>query len=70
MRCETLDTMSLGPGHIAFAYHVGAQPAWKHNSTRPHPVPESVIRRLAARLDVPDLTEAHGVEWIIPSQAD
>ena len=42
----------------------------RRNSTRPHPVPGSVIRRLAARLDVPDLTEAHGVEWIIPPQVD
>jgi tRNA uridine 5-carbamoylmethylation protein Kti12 len=42
----------------------------RRNSTWPHPAREAVIRRLAARLDVPDLTEAHGVEWIIPSQAD
>jgi putative nucleotidyltransferase with HDIG domain len=34
------------------------------NRTRPHPVPEAVIDRLARRLEVPDTTEAHAVEWI------
>lgn len=35
------------------------------NRARPDPVPEAVIARLARRLEVPDLTEAHAVEWVI-----
>jgi predicted kinase len=36
----------------------------RRNAARQHPVPESVILRLAERLEVPDLTEAHRVDWI------
>ena len=35
----------------------------KRNRTRTASVPETVIERLANKLDVPDLTEAHRVEW-------
>jgi putative nucleotidyltransferase with HDIG domain len=34
------------------------------NRARERRVPEPVIERLARKLDVPDLTEAHEVEWI------
>ncbi len=33
------------------------------NRARPGPVPEAVVARLARRLEVPDLTEAHAVDW-------
>jgi predicted kinase len=36
---------------------------WR-NSARQQPVPESVILRLVEKLEVPDLTEAHQVDWI------
>lgn len=36
----------------------------KRNRTRPKPVPTAVINRLIEKLDVPDLSEAHFVEWI------
>jgi putative nucleotidyltransferase with HDIG domain len=36
--------------------------------SRPDAVPERVITRMADRLDVPDLTEAHRVEWINDSE--
>jgi predicted kinase len=35
----------------------------RRGATRARPVPETVIRRLAARLDVPDVTEADRVDW-------
>jgi predicted kinase len=41
----------------------------ERNAKRARPVPEPVIRRLAARLDVPNPTEAHAVEWVIASPA-
>ncbi len=36
----------------------------RRNRERPHPVPEPVILRLADKLEVPDPTEAHRVEWM------
>jgi putative nucleotidyltransferase with HDIG domain len=37
----------------------------QRNRERPASVPENVILRLAGKLDLPDLTEAHGVEYEI-----
>ena len=37
----------------------------KRNRTRSSSVPETVMTRLANKLDVPDVTEAHRVEWSI-----
>jgi predicted kinase len=34
------------------------------NKQRGNAVPERIVERLASKLDVPDLTEAHAVEWI------
>jgi predicted kinase len=34
------------------------------NRARPEPVPDVVIDRLARRLEIPDETEAHRVEWV------
>ena len=35
------------------------------NRRRPSPVPEAVIERLVERWELPDLTEAHQVEWVM-----
>lgn len=37
----------------------------KRNRGRAAPVPEQVIHRLAGKLDLPDLTEAHAVEYVV-----
>jgi hypothetical protein len=34
------------------------------STTEAQPVPAAVIEKLARKLDVPDFTEAHQVEWI------
>ncbi len=36
----------------------------RRNASRSHPVPEAVIYHLLCKLEVPDLTEAHTVEWV------
>jgi predicted kinase len=41
----------------------------ERNRKRPHPVPEAVIRRLAARAEPPDRTEAHRIA-IVTAAAD
>lgn len=37
----------------------------KRNRSRAAAVPEAVIQKLLDRLDIPDITEAHQVEWIV-----
>lgn len=37
---------------------------YRRNADRPRPVPDAVIRRMAASLEVPDRTEAHEVLWL------
>lgn len=36
----------------------------RRNKTRSRPVPDSVLNKLAEKLEVPDLSEAHQVEWV------
>lgn len=36
---------------------------WERNHMRAHPVPADVIHRMAAKLEIPDLTEAHQVTY-------
>jgi predicted kinase len=38
---------------------------WRQNKLRAQPVPEAVIERLLDRWEVPDLTEAHRVEYVV-----
>ncbi|WP_293129934.1 AAA family ATPase [Microcoleus sp. bin38.metabat.b11b12b14.051] len=44
---------------------VPLEEVWRRNRSRAAAVPEAVIQRLANRLDIPDITEAHEVEWIV-----
>ena len=44
---------------------VPLEEVWRRNRSRTAAVPEAVIQRLANRLDIPDITEAHEVEWIV-----
>ncbi len=37
----------------------------RRNQGRQEAVPEPVIHRLMRKLEVPDLTEAHQVEWVV-----
>jgi putative nucleotidyltransferase with HDIG domain len=41
----------------------------QQNAKRPDPVPASVIRRLAAKMEVPDITECHGITFVGDSQS-
>ena len=34
------------------------------NTRRDNAVPARIVERLASRLEVPDLTEVHAVEWV------
>ena len=37
----------------------------RRNQARTEPVPKSVLERLASKLDVPDVTEAHQVDYVV-----
>ena len=37
----------------------------RQNREREHAVPEPVIEKLLSRWEVPDLTEAHRVDWVV-----
>ncbi len=39
----------------------------RRNHARAANVPEAVIERMRDRLEVPDLTEAHQVDWVVDS---
>lgn len=39
---------------------------WERNRTRDEPVPERVLDRLLDKWEVPDPTEAHALDWVIP----
>lgn len=45
--------------------------AWEEllqrNKTRIHKVPEKVLYKMRNRLDVPKITEAHQVDWVVES---
>lgn len=39
---------------------------WHRNKTRPDPVPHNVLKRLLDKWEVPDLTEAHDIRYVVP----
>lgn len=49
--------------HIVYV-DASRQTLLERNARRAEPVPEAIIEKLARKLDVPDLTEAHTVEWL------
>lgn len=72
----TNTSKDLRAGLIALFANYGAKtriiyveaPSWQElfvrNGSRPNPVPESVILRLAERLEIPSPAEAHRVEYV------
>jgi predicted kinase len=48
--------------HIEYL-EVGPSEQRRRNASRQRAVPESVVRRMLERWEVPDLTEAHEVRW-------
>jgi putative nucleotidyltransferase with HDIG domain len=67
---DPLIDLFLGYGaRVRIVYHdAPIETLLRRNRARTAPVPEQVIRRLAGKLDLPDLTEAHQVDYVIESQ--
>jgi predicted kinase len=66
LRDPLLD-LFLGYGaRVRIVYHdAPIEMVLRRNRARAAPVPEPVIRRLAGKLDMPDLTEAHQVDYVV-----
>jgi putative nucleotidyltransferase with HDIG domain len=66
---DPLIDLFLGYGaRVRMVYHdTSIETLLRRNRARAAPVPEQVIRRLAGKLDLPDLTEAHAVEYVVES---
>jgi predicted kinase len=65
LRTQLIALFAAYQARVAIVYLDAARDVLlARNRTRPHPVPEAVIDRLARRLEVPDLTEAHTVTWV------
>lgn len=65
LRAKVLDLCHRYGAHTHIV-HVETDPkTWRtRNRQRPAPVPESVLARMLTQWQVPDLTEAHRVDWI------
>jgi predicted kinase len=70
MRQQLINFFAAYQARIRIVYlEVPLEEILQRNRSRPATVPEAVIRKLAARLDIPDRTEAHQVEWIVSDRA-
>ena len=70
MRQQLINFFAAYQARIHIVYlEVPLEEILQRNRSRTATVPEAVIRKLAARLDIPDRTEAHQVEWIVSDRA-
>ena len=66
MRGRSLDLLAAYGARIRIVYvEVAADRLYRQNRERDFAVPNAVIDRLIEQWEVPDLTEAHDVEWIV-----
>jgi tRNA uridine 5-carbamoylmethylation protein Kti12 len=65
MRQQLINFFAAYQARIRIVYlEVPLEEILQRNRSRPAAVPEAVIQKLAARLDIPDITEAHQVDRI------
>lgn len=66
MRAQLIDLFYAYKAGTRIVYVESAyQEIIRRNRARDNPVPAAVINRLADRLDIPDLTEAHELVWAV-----
>ncbi len=64
LRGPLIDTFAAHRARVRIVYLEAPLPLLlRRNRARPHPVPEPVIHRLMEKLEIPDPTEAHQIEW-------
>jgi predicted kinase len=65
LRSQLIDFFTAYRAHVRIVYVEAPFPTvLSRNLRRQHPVPEAVIAKLAGKLELPDLTEAHEVIWV------
>lgn len=66
LRCSLVKLFSAYHGRIRIVYlEVNWQELLQRNRSRSTIVPEAVIERMRDRIEIPDITEAHEVDWIV-----
>ena len=68
LRSSLINLFSAYNARIRIVYlEVSWEELRRRNHSRAANVPEAVIQRMRDRLEVPDLTEAHQVDWVVDS---
>ncbi|MEQ8975123.1 MAG: AAA family ATPase [Coleofasciculus sp. C1-SOL-03] len=68
LRSSLINLFSAYHGRIRIVYlEVAWEELLRRNRSRAAKVPETVMQRMRDRVEVPDITEAHRVEWIVES---
>jgi putative nucleotidyltransferase with HDIG domain len=66
LRDPLVDLFLSYGARVRIVYHdAPIETLLRRNRARVAPVPEQVVRRLAGKLDLPDLTEAHSLEYVV-----
>jgi predicted kinase len=69
MRAQLIDLFRRYHARVTIVY---VDAAWRdiveRNRQREHGIPLAALHSLARKLDVPDLTEAHKVHWVVPDE--
>ncbi len=66
MRLQLIDFFAGYNARIRIVYReANFDELLRRNRERTAMVPEKFIHKLAAKLDIPDITEAHQVQWVI-----
>ncbi|MCC8152842.1 MAG: AAA family ATPase [Tannerellaceae bacterium] len=66
MRSQLVDLFTDYGAKVKIVYLEKPYDVWrKQNMNRPYPVPENVLDKMFGKLEIPQLTEAHEVEYII-----
>ena len=66
MRERPIDLFAAYNARVRIVYVEVPEPVLRRqNRSRSQPVPDGVIDRLLSRWEVPDLTEAHRVDWVV-----
>src|SRR5262249_33763519 len=69
LRAQLIALFAAYKARVVIVYlDVPRQVLLAHNRSRPHRVPEAVVDRLARLLEIPDVTEAHSVEWVADAE--
>jgi len=66
LRSSLVNIFSAYGGRIRIVYlEVPWEELLERNNSRDAKVPEKVMERMCDRLDIPDITEAHVVDWVV-----